>query len=207
MSTRTTNSARSATRMWFVLGTLVVVLLGLALWTGSGSTPEGGEVTVGGEPLPPYDSNLPTDPAVGMTAPTILGTDLDGNPVELVSQGRPTVVVVVAHWCPVCQREIPRIQGELMRSGIPDGVEIVTVATSNMPTRPNYPAATWLERENWHYDTLLDDGANTAGQALGVTAYPATIWLDADEKVVLRTAGEIRDGAFTQMLTALAEGS
>ena len=206
MSTRTSTAAsRSATRLWLLLGALVLGLVAVAFLT-TGEEESAAAVTVTGDPLPAYDATASTDPAVGRLVPQINGSDLDGDPINLLTPQMPTVVVVVAHWCPHCQAEIPRLVEELRANGLPEGAEVVTVATSNLPTRPNYPAADWLDREGWFFDTLLDDDANTAGLALGVSSYPMTVWLDADHRVVLRTAGALPDGIFSDLLAEIATG-
>ena len=61
-------------------------------------------VTVTGTPLPTY-TGKGTDPAVGMTPPTLSGANFVGSPVVIApGTGGPMLVVFVAHWCPLCQR-------------------------------------------------------------------------------------------------------
>jgi thiol-disulfide isomerase/thioredoxin len=64
------------------------------------------------------------------------------------------VVVFVAHWCPHCQAEVPRIVA-LAKAG-KVSVPIVGVATGTDASAPNYPPSAWLQREGWPYPVLVD---------------------------------------------------
>lgn len=50
------------------------------------------------------------DPAVGTSAPVLDGLTFSGETVTLGGPSdTPTLAVFVAHWCPHCQAEVPRI--------------------------------------------------------------------------------------------------
>ena len=69
-----------------------------------------GAVEIDGTALPPLAGATPdADPAVAMAAPTLTGTNFEGDPVTVPSSERPTLLVFAAHWCPHCQAEIPRL--------------------------------------------------------------------------------------------------
>ena len=87
-----------------------------------------GEVEVTGDALPTYAQG--DDPAIGMTAPVLVGADYDGNPtrVDPVNDG-PTMVIFLAHWCPHCNAEVPKLL-QLREDGrIPEGVNVVAGST------------------------------------------------------------------------------
>ena len=72
-------------------------------------------VQVDGEPLPPYpeDGGLfadpATDPAVGMTPPTLTGQSFDGEDITIEpGTGTPMVVVFATHWCSALPEGDPR---------------------------------------------------------------------------------------------------
>ncbi|MGI8938357.1 MAG: TlpA family protein disulfide reductase [Iamia sp.] len=68
-----------------------------------------GEVTAEGEPLAPYVADS-ADPAIGQVAPTLTGIDPAGDPVTIDPGAEgPMVIAFVAHWCPHCQAEVPRL--------------------------------------------------------------------------------------------------
>ncbi len=162
------------------------------------------EIAVEGLPLPQLVD--PTaDSAVGQPSPVVSGTGLDGEPITIGQGGRPSVVLFVAHWCSHCQAEVPRVQAYVDEGGT-SGVDIATVATSNAPDRPNYPAADWLVRENWTSPVLLDDDSGSVAQAFGLSAFPFFVVLDASGEVVLRVSGELNRTAL-QTLFEIARTS
>ena len=54
-------------------------------------------VTVTGVQLPRYP-NTGADPAVGMAMPELDGASFDGTPVTIANDGRPKVLLFLAHW-------------------------------------------------------------------------------------------------------------
>ena len=155
--------------------------------------------TISGDPLP-TDLGESSDPALGRPLPRVEGRSFDEAPVAVgnadvdgagdPSAAEPTVVVVMAHWCPHCQAEIPRIVDAYSRGELPLGVRVVGVATANDPLRGNFPPAAWLRRESWPFATMVDDEDGSVSHALGVTGFPTLIAVDADGKVALRASGE-----------------
>ena len=160
-------------------------------------------VAVSGTPLPmlPGSGN---DPAVGKTAPTLTGVTFNGTPVTIGNTGRAHLVIMVAHWCPHCQAEVPRIVALSKAGQIP--VPVVTVATGTDSSAPNYPPSAWLAREGWPYPVLVDSKTETAATAYGLPGYPFLVFVDAQGKVVGRLSGEIAPSDLTKLFTALAAG-
>jgi thiol-disulfide isomerase/thioredoxin len=161
-------------------------------------------VTVEGVPLPEFADGQ--DAAVGATAPELVGAGFDGTPVEIAADGRPKVLMFLAHWCPHCQREVPVLAQWLADNGDPEGVDLYAVATGTTPDRPNYPPSAWLEREKLTVPTLVDDATFTAAQAYGLSAYPFFVALDGDNHVIVRGTGELTVEQW-EALVALAAGS
>jgi thiol-disulfide isomerase/thioredoxin len=55
-------------------------------------------------------AGIADDTACGMTAPILVGQDFDGETVRIdAASDGPTMVVFLAHWCPHCNAEVPRI--------------------------------------------------------------------------------------------------
>lgn len=175
---------------------LGVIALAVAMATGGG---EAGDevpgleqtqpVTVEGEGLPPHGEG--TDPAVGQPAPTLEGRSFDGSPLTVGDDGRPKVLVFLAHWCPHCQAEVPRLADWLAENGLPSDVDVYAIATATDPRRPNYPPSAWLEREGFTVPTLADDEQGTAAEAFGLSSFPFFVAVDADGQVVARASGEL----------------
>ena len=162
------------------------------------TVPDDTPATVAGTPLPALPENG-ADPAVGATMPTLSGTALDGEPVTIPADGRPTMIVYLAHWCPHCQAEVPVVQRWVDDGRLPAGVDLVAVSTAADERRPNHPPAAWLEREGWTARELVD-GDDAAATASGVSAFPFFVAVDGDGTVVARTSGELTP----QQLDALA---
>ena len=171
----------------------------------SAGTEETRPVHVTGEALPDYSAE--NDAGVGRDAPRVEGATFDGTPVTVGGGvGVPQLVMVVAHWCPHCQKEVPVIADWLRDRGAPSGVELRGVSTSVNPDAPNHPPSEWLEEEGWTLPTLADDGKGTAARALGVTGYPFFVAIDGRGKVVTRTSGELTIEAIEQLVAAARTG-
>ena len=136
----------------------------------SGST-ELGTVSVAGSALAPYDGSSP-DPAVGLAPPELTGQDFAGAPTSITDDGTPKVVMFLAHWCPHCRREVPKVQSWLDTNGMPPGVSLYAVPTATVESRDNYPPSQWLLGENWTVPVLVDDEAGTAATAWGLQQLP-----------------------------------
>jgi thiol-disulfide isomerase/thioredoxin len=115
------------------------------------------------------------------------------------------VVLFVAHWCPHCQAEVPRIV-KLAKKKAFKGIAVSTVATGTNPGYPNYPPSAWLRREHWPFPVMVDSQLQTAAVAYGLPSYPYFVFVDAQGKVAGRASGEIAPSDLKKVLTALAAG-
>ena len=113
------------------------------------------------------------DPAIGRPAPQVHGFDFDGTPVAITADGRPKVAIFLAHWCPHCQAEVPLIQSWIEAGGVPDGVDLVSIATGIDSAAPNYPPDAWLEREGWTVPVIADP-TNSVATRLWADPLPGT---------------------------------
>jgi thiol-disulfide isomerase/thioredoxin len=161
------------------------------------------DATVGGNPLAAPGTGV--DPAVGQKAPVIEGRGLSGRQVTAPVAGKPTLMLFVAHWCPHCRREVPKVQGYVDDGQVPEGSELVAVSTAIDPARPNYPASEWLNRAGWS-SPVLADADNTAAEAYGLPAFPYWVAVDAEGLVVQRATGELTDAQIDGMLATAAAG-
>jgi thiol-disulfide isomerase/thioredoxin len=100
-----------------------------------------GTVTITGS-LPQYGGE--PDAAAGMALPEVSGTGLDGEAESITRDGSAKVIVMLAHWCPHCQAEVPRLVDWMASGDIPQGVEVIGIATATTAERPNYPPGAWL---------------------------------------------------------------
>ncbi len=198
-------SRRSIVLIGVAVAAVAVIGLVAALITGNNdksvataATVEMGTVAVTGAAL----ADLPetgTDPAIGKKAPAIVGQTFDGSVQRITPGSGPMVVLFVAHWCPHCQREVPRIT-DWVKAGLANGVALQAVATGTDAKLPNYPPSSWLEGEGWTIPTLADDGETSAAAAYGLTSFPYFVALDSSGKVTARTSGELTEDQFTKLL-------
>jgi len=148
------------------------------------------QVAITGEALPDFDSTAATDPALGLAIPEVVGIDFDGEPISITANGKPKLLIFLAHWCPHCQAEVPRIQAWIDQNGMPEFMEIISIATAINAERPNYPARDWLEREGWSVPVLIDDSNLATLRAYGMGSFPAFVLVGADGAVLHRAVGE-----------------
>lgn len=184
----------------FVLATAVLRPRGRDS-TGTGTAERFPAVSIEGAPLPVLERSG-YDPAAGRPVPVVSGTTVTGRPIRLTEAGRPTMIFVIAHWCPHCNNEVPKIV-EWMESGrAPDGIRFTAVSTATNPAAPHYPPAEWLEQERWPVPTLADSRSGEAARALGTPGYPYIVFVRSDGTVHARSSGE----APIPQLQRMAEG-
>ena len=195
--------------LWIGVAAVVLVLLVAAIVSSGGSgkskkTAAGVEqtrpVTVTGTPLPTLPASG-DDPAVGKEIPEAKGQSFDGSPVDIRNDGRPKLVLFVAHWCPHCQREVPLLSKYLKSHPLPKGLDLYTVSTAVNQPRGNYPPSAWLQREGWTAPVLADSDDGKAANAFGLPGFPYFVAVDASGKVVARTSGEISTDDFADLAT------
>lgn len=190
------------------LAAAAVVLLAVvaALVSAGGDADEApatAPVTIDGAALPPYQAGV-ADPAVGMPAPALEGTDLRGSAMGLSPGEHPTVVLFAAHWCGYCQAEVEELAPWLTEGG-QGQVSFLTISTAVDAARPNYPPAAWFAREGWPGAVMTDSSADDAARAFGVTGYPFFVFLDADGRVVGRMSGNVGHERLAEAIATLEE--
>lgn len=159
-------------------------------------------VIVSGTGLPAFVATI-DDPAIGRPIPDVSGASFDGHPVAIKADGRPKLFLFLAHWCPHCQAEVPVVQAWLDAGRLPRSVDLISVATSTDPNRPNYPPDAWLRREHWQPPVLVD-GDNAVAKRFGLTSFPYWVAVDSDGKVVARVVGELTPAQLDALAAAVA---
>jgi hypothetical protein len=166
---------------------------------------EFGTVKVQGDALPPHDGAARADSAAGTRAPSLVGEDARGDEVRIEADGRAHLVVFLAHWCPHCNREAPRLASYLRSHAVPDTVEITLVLTGSDASSPNWPPSGWIARMGLgDVPAIVDSEDGAAGRAFGLDGYPFIVGLDRGMHVVSRRSGEQPDGFFAEAVDALA---
>lgn len=145
------------------------------------------------------------DEAIGLAAPTASGSSFTGGSVDLLNDDGGTLVVFLAHWCNVCQAEVPVIVDTLLPDSLPEGVRVIGVPTGTSNLKPNYPPSAWLEREEWPFPVLVDSGEYDLANAYGVGAYPAFVVVGPDGDVRFRVTGALPPEQLEQLVQLAAQ--
>lgn len=204
-------SARAQGRRFWIGGAVIAVIavvLGVIIASG-GDDGEQGALEVGfaetiGAPLAQY-AGLP-DPAVGTPAPTIRAQSMWTEEVVDIAmdQGGVKVIGFFAHWCPHCQRELPRVSSYFNANGAPEGVSVYAVSTSVDSGVGNYPPSSWFSREGWPYDVLVDNERSSVASGMGLSGFPYWVVVGPDGNVLERVSGEMSEADFADFVTRAA---
>ena len=211
--TKSTQKQTTRDRNWMPIvlgvggGLVVLLLIGAVIFGSEEVGTEYGDVEVSGEPLPLMPQNQSVDiSATGVDAPSLRGVDFDDEVVEIdTTDGRAKAVVFLAHWCPHCQEEVPRVQAWLDETGGVEGVDLYSVATSMNSARENFPPSDWLDGEGWSVPVLRDDEDLTALISYGAGGFPYWVFLNADGTVALRTSGQLQVEQLVEVLNTLEQ--
>ena len=153
-------------------------------------------VTVVGDVLSPLgdgNGNPASDAAMGKTAPTLNGYTFAGNPVSITpgASAQPIMLVFLAHWCPHCNREVPRLIDWQEQGLVPEGLRVIGVTTASRNDQANWPPSDWIEEMKWPFEVFVDSEAGDAANAYGVDGFPFIAMVNAEGKVVGRHSGEL----------------
>lgn len=160
---------------------------------------------VSGAALPQFGQGHGNDPAVGLLAPDISATSLDGDTITVgAADGRGKVYGFFAHWCPHCQAELPRLVGFFNTTGLPDEVDFHAISAATNPDAGNFPPEAWFATELWPFPVLDDSSTGAISAAFGLPGFPYFVVVDGDGAVTHRLAGELSDDAAVAALIDLA---
>ncbi|MFM8946594.1 MAG: TlpA family protein disulfide reductase [Actinomycetota bacterium] len=214
-----TNSASSSTK-WIVTGVLALIAaaFAIAVIAGNGSDDASGDSTqdastevsipsgnstpsaagsaenqpvlVTGQALDPLGSTG-ADLSLGANAPELTGSGFDGAPISVTpGDGTPYMLVFLAHWCPHCNAEVPRLVEWNASGMVPEGLRVIGVSTAVAADRPNYPPSEWIVEKEWPFEVMADSTEMDAAGAYGVDGFPFVVVVGADGTVKVRASGE-----------------
>jgi len=185
----------------------VVVIVGVGAIVLSRDGAGAAEYEVGTEITVTGDALASNGAAVGAKAPTVSGVQPDGDAITIApGDGKPMVIFGLAHWCPHCQAEVPRVV-KYANEGMFDGVEVYGISTRQEKDGVNWPPSTWLDREKWTFPVLADDKDLTAAKAYGLSGFPYMLAIDANGTVVVQTSGEKNQAQMQQIVDAAKSGT
>ncbi len=157
-------------------------------------------VEITGSPLPRFQTTQ-QDPATGTPAPGIRASTFDD--IEVVvrpGDDRAKIIAFFTHWCPHCQRELPRLRAWLAENDLPAGVDLIAVSTAVDSSRPNHPPSAWFEAEDWPLTALRDSSTNDIADSYGLTSFPYMVVIDGQGAVARRVSGELTTGQWEDLL-------
>ena len=206
------DEVKSSRKTFLIIGAAVLLAAAIAIGFSGGSddattqprtTVEGevasGEfqpVIVDGDVLSPLgdgNGNPAMDAAMGKTAPTLNGYTFAGNPVSITpgASAQPIMLVFLAHWCPHCNREVPRLIDWKELGLVPEGLRVIGVTTASRNDQANWPPSDWIEEMKWPFEVFVDSEAGDAANAYGVDGFPFIAIVNAEGKIVGRHSGEL----------------
>lgn len=206
-STSRSSTRRASRKVVLFVGAVVVGASAIAIGVSSGrnSSPVGTTTTypggvgaseyqplaVTGSPLAPLGDSG-SDPSVGADAPVLRGYDFGGAPVNIVpgETGDPVMLVFLAHWCPHCNREVPRLVQWHAEGLVPKNLRVVGITTSSRSDQVNWPPSEWIKKFDWPFEVMADSREQQAASAYGVDGFPFMVIVDGRGKVALRMSGE-----------------
>jgi len=197
-----------------LVGVAIVAFVGVVAVLSAGETSDlpsledvAAPVAVEGTPISipyPEEQSAP-DPAVGLPSPVVTASTYDDVEVTLGAPGQAQVLVFLAHWCPVCEQELPTLRDVVAADGVPDDVELVLVTTGLDPGRPNWPPQRWLDDAGLSgVTTVRDDIGDPLMRAFGLRAYPAWAVIDAEGTLIARRQGLLPAVGVAQLLEVAA---
>ncbi len=114
----------------------------------------------------------------------------------------------LAHLCPHCNSEIPRLNQLRDEGRIPEAVNLIAISSAIDPAAPNFPPDVWIADMDWTYPVLADGidlerGLFIGSDAFGTSGFPFTVLIDGDGNVAARWAGERDPEEIVTLLDAL----
>jgi len=202
----------SKMRIWIGLAAVVVLVVGIVVFasrddsttdnasdtTSFGSSlPDSQPITFTGDALVSFDAANSPDPAFGVDAPLLSGLNFNGKAIVMdPAANGPYMLVFLAHWCPHCNAEVPRLNDWKNSGAVPPDLNVIGVATAVSKASANYPPATWFSNKGWGWPVIVDEAladgaAGKAAVAYGASGWPYFVIVGADGKVKARVSGEV----------------
>lgn len=129
--------------------------------------------------------------------PAVVLQDLAGAPVRLAdTQGQPLVLNLWASWCGPCVREMPVLSAAQRRHG---QVRFVFVNQGEDAETVQH----FLQQHAPALQGVLLDAPSATGDALGVQAYPSTLFFDRDGRLRELHLGELTAAGLEHKLRRL----
>ena len=196
---------RSVNRLIIIFSVVftVAIVVALIAWQGTSEQELNSDQTrIFGVHLSEFEGR--TESVGGLYSPTVDGYDFSGQSVSIENNGRPKVIIFLAHWCSHCQEEAKLLKKYFSIHGISSEVDGYAVATAIDSNKPNYPPDKWLERESWPYQIISDTSDDSIAKAFGVNSFPYWVLVDSEGKVLSRVKGSLTENEIAQTFTMMS---
>jgi thiol-disulfide isomerase/thioredoxin len=121
---------------------------------------------------------------------------LDGLPVRLQPDGRPTVINIWATWCAPCRDEMP-----ILARAQQQHADIRFVFVNHGETAATVQR--WLSRQPYVLGNVMLDPEQAVAAAAGTTGLPTTLFLDARGRMLQRHFGPLSGPSLAVALAKL----
>lgn len=135
----------------------------------------------------------------GRPAPDVPLHALGGAPLTLTALDGPAVVNLWASWCPPCRREMPMMMEVAAGGDLP----ILFVNQGEQPPQ----ITRFLEQAGLARDGIYLDPVRALMTTYGARGLPATLFLDAEGRLVDTHTGEISRAELLRRMTTLSKGT
>lgn len=213
LNSRQAKTANANKTLWYVIGIVIFGAAAIAIGmtaskNSSNNNPDNGTaaaeyqpVTASNPALPPLGDGT-SDTAIGAEAPSLQGANFAGNAVSITpgEDGNATMLVFLAHWCPHCNREVPRLVEWYEKGLVPKGLRVVGITTASRNDQAYWPPSEWISNLKWPFEVMADSETGQAAAAYGVDGFPFIAIMNGQGKVVKRNSGELELEQLTAMV-------
>jgi len=186
--TAKTNKRQDRFGLWLTIGVVVGLALIAVVVIGEGGDDPNSEVD--GPVVLEKTLDLGTAVAIGDQIAEIESIGFDEQAVSISpDDGRAKFVIFVAHWCPHCQSEVPRLVEWLRDGKKPDDLDVYMVSTFVDGTNQNFPPQAWLADEGVFDEditVLLDTSKSEIADNFGLNTVPSLALVTADGALIQR---------------------
>ena len=182
----------------------VVIIIALIVWQGTSEKGVSSDQTrIFGVHLTEFEGR--SESVGGLYSPTVDGYDFSGQPLSIENNGRPKIIIFLAHWCSHCQEEVQILEKYFSIHGVSSDLDAYAVATAIDSNKPNYPPDKWLKKESWPYQIMSDTSDDAIAKAFGVNAFPYWVLVDSEGKVLSRVKGSLTENEIVQTFEMMGE--
>ena len=136
---------------------------------------------------------IPTEPASTeapqVVAPDFTVYDIDGNEVKLSDYlGKPVVLNFWASWCGPCKMEMPDFNEKHQQLG--EDVQFLMINLTDGTTETVEGASAFIASQGYTFPVFYDTSSMAAAM-YGISAIPATFFIDAEGHAIAQATGAI----------------